>query len=980
MRAFHQCFEAQASARPESIAVTAGAADFSYREIDERANRLARALRQIGVDVNAPVGLCLPPGVDAVIAMLAVLKAGGGYVALEPKAPQRRLALMLQQSEPAAVLTSTTLVDRLGEHGLPSLCIDRDQALIAAQSATRLDLPVSAGQLCYVMFTSGSTGSPKGVEVTHGNVAELFNGFQTVLPLGPGEVWTWFHSMAFGFSVWEIWGALRHGGRLVVVPGDSRLDPAAFRQLLDTQRVTVCSQTPTAFRQNFLTGTGEPDWLDGMKLRALVLSGESVVETDLQRWFDQCGGRGPRLFNTYAITETSGQLTVQEYRGDQLEPGMGRVVGRPLPGARLLVLDAAGKPVPEGAEGELYVGGAGVARGYLKDPDLTSRKFLHLATNGRKTERVYRTGDRARLRSDGSLEFIGRRDQQVKIRGYRVELSEIEETLRAHPGVREAAATVYAGTSGSMQLAAYFVPEGAVPQIAGAAPAPQLEPEFWPSIGPYQIYDEFLYDLMSAENLRLDSYRHALGNVARDKVVLDLGTGEHAVLARMCIEAGARRVYAVEVLPEACRRARELVARLGLGERIRVIEGDIASVELPEQVDVCTQGIIGNIGSADGIASIWNSAQRFFKPSCVPVPASCRTMIAPVELPADLRARPGLRGTASRYAEKLFEQAGRRFDVRLCVRNMPPSSLLASPLLFEELDFHAELAAEGTGSGVFQLKRAGRFDGFLAWTRVTAAAGAQVDYLDTQQAWLPVFLPLPDGSIPVAAGDHLEAQWESRVRSGICPDYRVRGVLRTGHGRRELGCESRHQAHAYNQTTLHRAIWAAADEIAGPADAAGLRAWLAARLPEYMIPTSWVTLDRLPVTANGKLDRHALPPPRRQTPREGTRWAAPDTPLEKELAGLWTEVLEIPQVGLNDNFFDLGGDSISAVRLTSGLQRLLDVGVSLVAIFDAPTIAELTAYLAKHHAGAVDRRMAAAERGAAGHAGLDVRDLTTSAL
>jgi hypothetical protein len=248
----------------------------------------------------------------------------------------------------------------------------------------------------------------------------------------------------------------------------------------------------------------------------------------------------------------------------------------------------------------------------------------------------------------------------------------------------------------------------------------------------------------------------------------------------MCVEAGARRVYAVEVLDGAYEKARELIECQGLGERVKVIHGDMASVELPEKVDVCTQGIIGNIGSADGIVPIWNMARRFFKPDCIPVPARCRTMIAAIELPEVLRARPAFSSLAASYAQKAFAKSGREFDIRLCVRNFPANGIISDTHLFEELDFTGVLNDELTGEAILTIARDARLDGFLVWTVVTTSGDSSVDYLQNQQAWLPVFFPVPDDGLSVCAGDRLATEWSTGYSSGIHPDYRVTATIECG--------------------------------------------------------------------------------------------------------------------------------------------------------------------------------------------------------
>lgn len=986
--------EAHAAATPDAMAIVYGEWRLTYRDLNAAANRLARRLLAAGVgggSAPGPVGLCLSRGPDLLVALLAVLKVRASYLALDPSWPAERLARMVATAAPRLVVSRAALrglvatVDPAGT--VPVLDLDREQGPIRASSSADLAEDILPADDCYLMFTSGSTGTPRGVALTHGNLANLFPPLTAALDLGPEDIWTWFHSCSFGFSVWEIWGALMHGGCLVVVPETMRADPAALGELLVDEQVTVFSQTPSAFRRLL----DSPEFHAAVRtgpLRYLALSGEAIRHEDVARWLARHAGGTTRLISTYAITETGGQLTLRDYGSGDEGAAAARNIGRPLDGRIVLVLDADRHPVAAGEAGELWVGGDCIAAGYLGDPAATAQRFATVVLPEGGSLRAYRSGDRVRLLADGSLEFLGRVDDQLKFRGYRIEPGEIEAALRDHPRVRDAAVAIRDDVGGAPRLVAYVVADD--PATAGDIEARDIEAGdieesaavgaigFWPSVGDWGVYDEFLYGLMNAEPVRLAAYREAFARHVPGKVVLDIGTGQDAVLARLCAEAGARHVYAVEILPDAARRARELVARLGLGGRITVIEGDIGSLTLPEPVEVCTQGVIGNIGSADGIVSAWNAARRGFAAGCVPIPARCVTRIAAVELPAATRDRPRFEPAAAAYARRIFAAAGEAFDLRLCVRDLPPAALLTDDATFEDLDFSAALPDTQRGRAELRVGRSGLFDGLLLWTVVDVADDvAVVDYLERQQAWLPVFLPLPGEPLAVAAGDVLTLDWEIRTASDPrCPDYEISGHLRrrSGFSRDsfpESQPESRlkpaptiritspHHATTQGGTTIHRLLLADLDGQAGDLSVSALRDWLGARLPEYMIPQSWQFIADLPLNPSGKLDRDALPAPGRDRPALTVAWAAARTPLEAGLATLWSEALGIDRPGIDDDFFDLGGDSITAVQLTSATQRWLDDGVPLAALFDAPTIAAMARWLEAHHAAAVAKRLAA---------------------
>ncbi|MFC8142802.1 amino acid adenylation domain-containing protein [Streptomyces paradoxus] len=438
------------AAAQDRIAVTDGDTDLTYRALDERAARSADGLRARGVGAGDRVGVCLERSAELVVALLAVLRAGAAYVPIDPAYPPDRLAHTARDAGLGVVITRLTgfpavpgcvrvtpdqLVDEQ-RGGWPTpegtVSVSPEGSESVPSEGNTSPPPPSPDDPAYVIYTSGSTGRPKGVVVPHRNVIALVDATRDEYGLGEADVWTWFHSSAFDFSVWEIWGCLLTGGRLVVVPYFVSREPDHFRDLLVAERVTVLSQTPSAFAQLLDVDHAE------VSVRLVVFGGEPLDTRMLLPWFDRHPERSCRVVNMFGITETTVHVTEQTLNR-KLALAATRSVGRALPGWHLYVMDPAGRLLPPGAAGEICVGGAGVALGYLGQEELTGRRFV---PDPFADGVMYRSGDLGRLRPDGRLDHLGRIDSQVKIRGFRIELDEIRSVLLEDPAVRTAAVLV----------------------------------------------------------------------------------------------------------------------------------------------------------------------------------------------------------------------------------------------------------------------------------------------------------------------------------------------------------------------------------------------------------------------------------------------------------------------------------------------------------------------------------------------------------
>ncbi|WP_085168577.1 non-ribosomal peptide synthetase, partial [Mycobacterium celatum] len=429
-------FAEQVARTPDAVALMCEGRSLTYRELDEAANRLAHLLAGHGAGPGWCVALLFSRSAEAIVAILAVLKTGAAYLPIDPAVPAARIAFMLDDAAPVAAVTTADLRSRLG--GYHVAVIDVDNAAIDTEPST--PLPASSPEdIAHIIYTSGTTGTPKGVAVTHHNITRLFDSPDAVLQPEPGQVWTQCHSYAFDYSVWEIWGALLHGGRLLVVPEQVTRSPRDFHELLVSQRVGVLSQTPSAV--GVLAS-------EGLESTTLVVAAEACPAELVDRW-----APGRVMVNAYGPTET----TVYASMSAPLRPGSGSPpIGSPVPGAALFVLDSWLRPVPVGAVGELYVAGTGVGVGYVGRTPLTASRFVACPFGGAGT-RMYRTGDLVRWRVDGQLDYLGRADEQVKIRGYRIELGEIQSVLSGLEGVQQAAVIVREDRPGGKRLVGYVI-------------------------------------------------------------------------------------------------------------------------------------------------------------------------------------------------------------------------------------------------------------------------------------------------------------------------------------------------------------------------------------------------------------------------------------------------------------------------------------------------------------------------------------------
>ncbi|MGI8312745.1 amino acid adenylation domain-containing protein [Saccharopolyspora hattusasensis] len=968
-------FEGQVRERPDAVAVVCEGVEVTYGELNARANRLARVLVEWGVGPECVVALALPRSVDLVVAVLAVLKAGGAYLPLDPGYPAARIAFMLEDAGPGLVVT-TSGVDVGGS--VPRLVLDDPGTAAWVDAADDGDLGVAVlpEHPVYVVYTSGSTGTPKGVVVSHRNVVRLFDSTREWFGFGAGDVWTLFHSFAFDFSVWELWGALLHGGRLVVVPFEVSRSPGRFLELLAGEGVTVLNQTPSAFYQLAQAEFEDGGRVGGLSLRVVVFGGEALEPARLAGWCERHPD-GPVLVNMYGITETTVHVTYRELGGGEVDSA----IGRGIPDLRVYVLDEGLQPVPAGVVGEIYVGGEGVARGYLGRFGLTAQRFV-ADPYGPAGARMYRTGDLARPSRDGELEYVGRADEQVKVRGFRIELGEIQSVLATHPEVGQAAVIVRQDRTDDARLTAYIVKQRSpiserdeLAEYDQVGEWEEIYDSLYAGAGREQFGQDFAgwtstYDGTPIPLEHMREWRDATVDrilSLRPRRALEIGVGTGLLLSQIAPHCDS---YWATDLSSAVIDA--------LTDQIRQHPDIAEHIVLRNQP---AHDFIGlPAGSFDTI--VLNSIVQYFPTTeyLVEVLTGLTGLLAPggSMFLGDIRNLRLQRVMATAVQTR---RAGSSTDEATLRRAIEQTMITDKELLIDP-DFFAglpELLPDIAGVDI-QIKRGThhneltryRYDvvvrkapatvleldhaDVLDWTRHTgglAELGVQLD--ERRPAQLRVtgvgnHRIAEDLALAGAVGEDtidpeeffelgrqhgywVGATWSASAAEAL--DFLfVDGVITAPSGTYSASARPRPLAELTNNPTATRDR----GELVKV-----LRDYLRDRLPEYMVPSAIVELDELPLTGNGKLDRAALPAPG-MGPVVISR--SPQGPQEQVLAELFAQVLNLPQVGVDDNFFDLGGHSLLATRLIARIRAALGVELELRSLFDSPTVAGLAAVLA----------------------------------
>jgi amino acid adenylation domain-containing protein/thioester reductase-like protein len=1005
----HEWFEAQVALNPHGTAIIFRQEQLSYRELNQRANALAHHLRRLQVGPGTLVGLCLTRSIDRVVGLLAILKAGGVYVPLEPSSPRERLALILGDTQVSVLITEQRHLALLADHSAKLVCLDRDWETIGQEKAENPEPLSEPGHLAYIIYTSGSTGQPKGVMIEHRALLHFIQSASQVYGVTANDRLLQFSSMSFDAALEEIFITLTQGATLVIRTPEMLQSISAFLQGCKEFGITVLD-LPTAFWHKICAEL--PRLKLPELLRLVLIGGERLVPHWLEVW-QQYVNPQVRLVNAYGPTESTIVATCCDLTGANAVPLGDRLVpiGKPLPHVQVYVLDEEGKPVPEGDRGELYIAGLGLARGYLNSPETTGRQFVYLTLSGDRQVRLYKTGDSVRYRGDGNLEFLGRVDHQEKIRGFRVEMGEIEAALEPHPGVKEAIALVREDVLGDKHLIVYIVSDLHEYTATYLTNPLQFETELmdqWRQIHNDKHLNPAKTDWDKTFNISgwISSYTKELipdvemqewvdNTVARilalqPQQVLEIGCGTGLLLFRIAPHCSSYvgidfSETALEYIEQQLQEdpSLELVQAT-----LELRRADDFQGRQPHSLDtVILNSVIQYFPSIDYLITVLERSIEVVKPggfifigdvrnySLLEVFATAVELsqagdkLATQELLHNIRHRvrqeeeltiaPDFFWTLPQVLPQISEvqvlvKGGQfqnemtqfRYDVILQVGSSP-----TQPLEVPWLDW------EGDNLTLAKLRQRLREDLPIALgilrvpnSRILTAVKAlellnEPDCPQTAGALRQSLknIALHQGVNPEdlwqLAQDlpyEVTVSWTEAARDGAYTVlFQHRSTLSRGQSC-GIGTQLPHQPKPPSDHCNHPLHIKVARHLSRQ-----LRSYLRRRLPTYMLPSALIILDAFPLTANGKVDRRALPKPSVSRFYLDTPYVAPQTHLEQEIADIWSEVLQVNYIGVNDNFFDLGGDSLRLIQLLSQIEIICPKTLCFKDFYEDPTIGGL---------------------------------------
>jgi amino acid adenylation domain-containing protein/FkbM family methyltransferase len=938
-KTLHQLFEEQVEKRSDSTAVigrtqeacsTEGGVGtrfiasgsrsqtihVTYKELNQGSNHLAQFLRDKGMKPETVAALLMDRSVETIIGILGILKTGAGYLPIEPDYPEERINYMLVDSGTNILLTTPNLskkFEKLSIVNCQLLIVNETFPGVLSENAGRTQgsplappghphlhlSPAPVTSLAYIIYTSGTTGNPKGVMVEHREVVRLMFNDNFLFDFHHTDVWTMFHSYCFDFSVWEMYGALLYGGKLIVIPKITARDTGRYLEILKEERVTILNQTPSGFHN--LKNEELKCREKGLHLKYIIFGGEALNPVILKEW--RVKYPGTKLINMYGITETTVHVTYKEITDVEIETNSASI-GKPIPTLCTYIMDRDQKLLPIGAPGEICVGGEGVARGYLNRPALTGEKFIK--NPYKPTERLYRTGDLGRRRDDGEIEYAGRIDNQVKIRGHRIELGEVENRLLKFAPVKDAVVVAPETQNRERQLVAYVVPH---PDHCAA-----------------------VLGLLKLKRQR-PRENHPDYDLPNGMTAFYLNRAETDFMYREIFEKYSYLKYGIILEEGAC--VFDVGANIGIFSLFVNSVCKNAKIFAFEPIPPIFEVLTLNTSIYDNESNI-----KLFQ---------CGLSDSAGQ--ADFTYYPNAAVLSGRFADETQEMK----NVETFMRNQPSLKQEQVDLLEDQLDellknrltthhFNCQLKTLSQIIKENQVETIDLLKIDVEKSEIDILKGIKTeDWSKIRQIVIEVHNV--DGRLELMKeilknhGYKVEVEQDSELHNTDL--YNIYARLP------KQDRKKKHFSKGHINQTSHgtgtRGTWKSSRRLLED-----IRGFLRKKLPAYMIPASFMLLEQLPLTPNGKINRKALP---EYQVKSGARYVAPTDDIEKKIAGIWKEVLKLDRVGVNDSFFSVGGTSINIIQVNNRLREIFKRNIPVISMFEYPTIRSFSRYLNRGESG-----------------------------